>query len=369
MLLAFSSGRSAPSVSFASIDKNHSFFFFGQSNSFIIFLVAPRIEQYYVYFTFAWIWYPLCVGATLSTIGLVCARPNAFASLTPQRGKPPSLALRLGITPTLVNWFLLVLVPISIGLGIAVPSAQHEAKFLRAVHLWHQFGKDWNSPTTTTTELSREMLIDAQRVWYTFLESMYHVSTCLIVYSAWALLILLLTLAAYMPLIWMLFKQIRSYILDVRRSKSTSASNQAETQGKAKFTVRNMISRCSQVLGSSPPSSSDVEAQESAVQVTSMYFTEQEIRDQNTPSRNFFPAVKPSAFDRVRPGLDAERSKEEHVLKLFKSTFVQVCESEAVPKDVFAQLTDQICHTLPCMPSVSMIRVHRRSPGRHCHLL
>ncbi|KAJ9476672.1 Pheromone-regulated transmembrane protein [Pseudozyma hubeiensis] len=326
-------------------------------------------------------WLPLILGAWCTTVGVVYARPNALSFVSPQPGKPHGLALRMGVTPTSVNMFVFC-IPLVQTASVVVPAALAQVRFSRAFEHYRR----WSASITPGDMLSRELLLDAQQIWFQVLDAAYMISICMAVWEAWVCGLFICYCLAGTSLIAMLrkqlaslksFKQNRSFSesfagendrtaprdaypnvvvssdshqrvdddmekqvhgttnaddkLSVQppfRSLSTSsaASDRAmlvsgdpslKRSGSLNSAANVRAARTRRIVG---PEEDDI-AEE---QTRSMYFTAEELKNEDQPSNSFFPSVRPSAFERPSQARSVSGTQHSHkrYLEKFYTNFV-----------------------------------------------
>ncbi|GAC93342.1 pheromone-regulated transmembrane protein [Pseudozyma hubeiensis SY62] len=328
-------------------------------------------------------WLPLILGAWCTTVGVIYARPNALSFVSPQPGKPHGLALRMGVTPTTVNMFVFC-IPLIQTASVVVPAALAQMRFSRAF----EHHRRWAASITPGETLSRELLLEAQQIWFQVLDAAYMISICMAVWEAWVCGLFVCYCLAGTSLIAMLrkqlaslksFKQNRSFSesfagendrtaprdafpnvivssdshqrgdhsddvekqvhgttnandkLSVQpplRSLSTSsaASDSAtlfsgnpsiERSGSLNSTANGKTTRTRRMVG--------LEEEDIAEEQTrSMYFTAEELKNENQPSNSFFPPVRPSAFERPTQARSVSGTQHSHkrYLEKFYTNFV-----------------------------------------------
>lgn len=329
-------------------------------------------------------WLPLILGAWCTTVGIIYARPDALSFVSPQPGKPSSWALRLGITPTVVNVCVFT-IPVVQTVSVVIPAVLAQRQFSMAFEHYRR----WSAALPSGATLSRELLLDAQQIWFKVLDAAYYLSICMAVWEAWVCGLFICYCLAGGSLIAMLrdqletlksFKQNRSFSesfavqkksnpLPVRRASEVYAAPAMVPQAVAvggdlekqmfgtsdtgmlsvqapprslsitsntsdsatlvsgdtgfkrspSFTAQN----CKPAPGSRR-GTSETNAAETAAQTASMYFTRDELENEDEPAQSFFPAVRPSAFERPTQAQTAAGKQNSHkrYLEKFYLNFV-----------------------------------------------
>ncbi|SPO40186.1 uncharacterized protein PSFLO_05668 [Pseudozyma flocculosa] len=293
------------------------------------------------------IWIPLALGAYLYLIGITLARPNALESLSPQHGRPKSLAVRLGITPMVFNigFMFAPLLHVAAILGPSIRSDQHWQRALDKFDAWQH---RWAG--STDRQLSREMLLEAQDIWYEVLHSCYQLCVS---FSIWTVtgagigLALAFSGGRLALLIHNQIKTMRS--LKTLRSLHETAAAEAIAQPGAKAEVKlrrarrksgkvrrhrdltfasavDALRRRWATTPSEESHGTDTEDYEES-QTESMFFSAAQLEEQDTPAPNFFPAVKPSTFHRP-PKVTAQkgqRAQRRYLERFLADLMVQIC--------------------------------------------
>lgn len=327
-------------------------------------------------------WLPLILGAWCTTVGVVYARPNALSFVSPQPGKPHSLALRTGITPTAVNVFVFS-IPVIQVVSVVVPVVLAQKRYSWAFD-HHQ---RWSASVQPGDVLSRDMLLDAQQIWFEVLDAAYLLSICMTVWEAWVCGLFICHCLAGGSLVATLrkqlttlksFKQNRTFSesFSVRNGESAHVRSPTNAypnivvgsdldqhegdiekhaispaNGERMLSVQappRSLSTSSAVSGNTTLVSGDSNLQWSAChqgpcngklvgdmhiiasnqddnaqeQTRSMYFTQQELENEDLPSHTFFPSVRPSAFERPAPSVSETQNSHKRYLEKFYMNFV-----------------------------------------------
>ncbi|PWZ02509.1 hypothetical protein BCV70DRAFT_1404 [Testicularia cyperi] len=324
-------------------------------------------------------WYPLILGAYASTVGTMYARPDALSWVSPQPGKPASRANRFGITPSVINLSIFA-VPVLQALSIVVPAAISEIRYAQAAGQFREFV----SSLDPNAELTREMLIEAQQIWYKVLDAAYYLSICMTIWEAWVCALWLSHFGAGASLLIMLRKQIKT-LSSFKQNKSISDSFAAAQQDQQKKVLAlqtyklsavpehedapnaapeaeklapyqqqeppvrapSTVSTKSADLTLSPSGDGVVSKADTAAadrarklskrqtqeeedrseassdQIESMFFTREQMENQDKPAAGFFPPVRPSAFERPEKAhtKTGKRRSHQRYLQLFYWNF------------------------------------------------
>ncbi|SOV08181.1 uncharacterized protein UDID_00784 [Ustilago sp. UG-2017a] len=330
----------------------------------------------------------LLIALLCTTVGIVYARPDALSFVSPQPGKPQSRALRMGITPSVVNVFVFCIPVIQI-VSIVVPAAFAQHRFTIAFEHYHR----WSDAIQAGATLSREMLLEAQQIWFKVLDAAYYISNCMAVWESWVCLLFICYCLAGGSLITTLRAQLatfKSFTQNCSFSESGAGQNgkngqlrrprdvfanivvSEDTQGHGEvdiekqtatspttpnllsvqapprsFSISSAVSDSATLVSGragikrsasqsnangnlmptarpTGPDNDNVDTIE--VQTASMYFTQQELRNQNQPSNSFFPAVRPSAFERpaqAQTQAGKQNSQKRYLEKFYTNFLVQ----------------------------------------------
>lgn len=150
-------------------------------------------------------WLPLILGAWCTTVGIVYARPDALSFVSPQPGKPHSWALRMGITPSVVNLFVFC-IPIVQVVSVVIPVVFAQHRFSDAFEHYNR----WSAAIPSGATLSKELLLEAQQIWFKVLDAAYYLSICMAVWEAWVCLLFICYCLAGGSLIITLRNQLAS---------------------------------------------------------------------------------------------------------------------------------------------------------------
>ncbi|SPO21101.1 uncharacterized protein UTRI_00578 [Ustilago trichophora] len=303
-------------------------------------------------------WLPLILGAWCTTVGIIYARPDALSFVSPQPGKPHSWALRMGITPTVVNVFVFCIPVVQI-ISVVIPAVLAQQRYSQAFEHYHR----WSATLQPGESLSRELLIEAQQIWFRVLDAAYYLSICMTVWEAWVCGLFICYCLAGGSLILTLRKQLetlKSFKQNCSFSESFGRQNgqrvhmrrpsdvfaavvvsdpALQTDGDVEkqpispsspnllsvqapprsFSISSAVSDSATLVSGdvgvkrsasqkAPPSNGNLmpsirrygsEGKEGKdAQTESMYFTREELENEDQPSNSFFPAVRPSAFER-----------------------------------------------------------------------
>ncbi|EPQ30007.1 uncharacterized protein PFL1_02680 [Pseudozyma flocculosa PF-1] len=291
------------------------------------------------------IWTPLALGAYLAMLGVAMARPDALKSISPQYNRPPSMALRLGITPRVVNLAFLA-APLAHLAAIAVPIYLSDRHWQHALGLYRAWSQHYVTAGTAGS-LDRETLVEAQRIWYEVLESCKWVCVAYSIWSVTGFVLGVAELLAGGSLALLVRRQIKT-LNSFNQTHSFSESFAAQQRGRQleqqvmqavrdgaaavdgtdggmvataaltdKSTAPSSVGGRRQRVGSSTPASTsiwtlhrrwfkpssassvhDTDSEDLSDQMASQYFTTAQLEARDTPAPTFFPAVKPSTFRR-----------------------------------------------------------------------
>ncbi|EPQ26211.1 uncharacterized protein PFL1_06146 [Pseudozyma flocculosa PF-1] len=314
-------------------------FYFGTMVGFVWYAQAwstmgLRSDHFSLWMSMPWI--PLCLGAYLYVLGVALARPDSLKSISRDPGRPPSLALRLGITPRVVNviFFVIPLVPAA---ALVAPVHRAERRWQTALDQ-----KDaWNRRWAAETALNREMLLEAQTIWNGTLSSASHLCIAYAIWAAtgFALFAGVLICAGRLALtIRSQMKTMRSFKANQSFSESFAVQRRkASAQlgaGKGAAVPGGKLRHGLQKHGDAPiarlllavhrqwqrrfgddaesVSGGDDDSGGDEEQAESMFFSAAQLEQQDAPVASFFPAVKPSTFHRppkvtARNGRRAQR--------------------------------------------------------------
>ena len=328
-------------------------------------------------------WLPLILGAWCTTVGIIYARPDALSFVSPQPGKPHSWALRMGITPSVVNIFVFCIPVVQI-VSVVVPVVLAQQRYSQAFEHYHR----WSATLQPGESLSREVLLEAQQIWFRVLDAAYYLSICMTVWEAWVCGLFICYCLAGGSLIATLRKQLatlksfqqnRSFSesfavqngkrAHVRRpseasvavavpdaadktdvdmeKQATSASSPHLLSVQApprSFSVSSGVSDSATLVsgdgGIKRSSSQKVTANDKLMpsarrhgsdvrngnegQTESAYFTREELENEDLPSHSFFPAVRPSTFERPTQAQSpaAKQNSHKRYLEKFYLNFV-----------------------------------------------
>ena len=318
-------------------------------------------------------WLPLILGAWCTTVGIIYARPDALSFVSPQPGKPPSWALRMGITPAVVNLVFLAIPMVQI-VSVAVPAVLAQNHFGRAFEHYHR----WAATLQPGESLTRELLLEAQQIWFKVLDAAYWISICMAIWEAWVCGLFFCYCMAGGSLIATLRKQLDT-LKGFKQNQSVGqtstakdgiaapAPTPARRESAATFAIivpdqinvdveKQLASPSAPGLLSvqPPPRSLSVSSNvsdaptlvasdsttgqvlsvpkllkanvtdEEEAQTTSAYFTREEMEHSDQPSHNFFPAVRPSTFERPIQAITAagKQSSQKRYLEKFYLNFL-----------------------------------------------
>ncbi|CDU24129.1 uncharacterized protein SPSC_02758 [Sporisorium scitamineum] len=298
-------------------------------------------------------WLPLILGAWCTTIGIIYARPDALSFVSPQPGKPHSWALRMGVTPMVFNLFVFLIPVIQIA-SVVVPAVLAHQRFSSAFDHYHR----WAAAIQPGESLSRDLLLEAQQIWFQVLDAAYYLSICMVVWEAWVCGLFVCYCSAGGSLIATLraqlktlrtFKQNRSFS-ESFAEQNAKAAHMRRPSDAPTIAIQNHDDVEKQTTGPTTPALLSAQAppqrsssMSSAVsdnvtlisgdsglkrsdsqsgaaggkvvpaatrravsnqddvneeQTRSMYFTREELENEDEPFNSFFPSVRPSAFER-----------------------------------------------------------------------
>ncbi|TKY90739.1 hypothetical protein EX895_000737 [Sporisorium graminicola] len=319
-------------------------------------------------------WLPLILGAWCTTVGVIYARPDALSFVSPQPGKPQSWALRMGVTPMVVNLFVFFIPVVQI-VSVVIPAVFAHRRFSSAFDHYHR----WAAVIQPDDALSRDVLFEAQQIWFQVLDAAYWLSICMAVWEAWVCGLFICYCLAGGSLIATLreqlqtlrsFKQSRSFsesfaaqnaqAAHMRRpseAPSVAIQNDVDVEKQtpdpttpgllsAQAPPPRSLSMSSAVSDNVTLVSGDAGLKRSAsqrgsaadkrnpgasrrvapdvddandAQTRSMYFTREELENEDQPSNSFFPPVRPSAFE--RPPQAQSAAGKEHAHKRYLEKF------------------------------------------------
>ncbi|KAJ1030176.1 hypothetical protein NDA16_001088 [Ustilago loliicola] len=375
--------------------------FVAVESTFAILLIALcwEVVAWYQYgqspkYIILWIgltWLPLILGTWCTTVGIVYARPDALSFVSPQPGKPQSWALRMGITPSVVNLFVFC-IPVVQVVSVVVPAVFAQHRFSDAFEHYNR----WSTAIPSGATLTRELLLEAQQIWFKVLDAAYFLSICMAVWEAWVCLLFICYCLAGGSLVATLrnqlatlksFKQSRSfsesYAVQNGKDGSTRRTRDhfanivvsEDTEGHAEVDIEKQtptspttpnllsvqappgsLSISSAVSDSATLVSGDAGLKRSAsqnkpaesntsgdlmptprrnnshndnidndeAQIASMYFTREELQNEDQPSNSFFPPVRPSEFERPTQAQTQAGKQNSHkrYLEKFYTNFV-----------------------------------------------
>ncbi|EST06445.1 hypothetical protein PSEUBRA_004345 [Kalmanozyma brasiliensis GHG001] len=363
--------------------------FVAVESTFAILLIALcwEVVSWYQYgqspkYMILWIgltWLPLILGAWCTTVGIIYARPNALSFVSPHPTKTDSWALRMGITPAVVN-VTVFLIPVVQTVTVVVPAVLAQRRFSEAFDHYHR----WSAALQPGQGLTRDLLLEAQQIWFKVLDAAYFISICMAIWEAWVCALFICYCLAGGALINTLRRQIKTLksFQQNRFGESFAVLNADPTQLRrpsepsvsaiiADAMARNDVDVEKQPVDtSSPPlfagpvkprslststtvsenatlvsreasmkrkragsnalsatTKTEVEGgDDTEAQTQSMYFTHEELEDEDRPSNSFFPAVRPSAFERpakARSPAGKQTSQKRYLEKFYNNFVVQ----------------------------------------------
>ncbi|SNX81841.1 uncharacterized protein MEPE_00546 [Melanopsichium pennsylvanicum] len=184
-------------------------------------------------------WLPLILGAWCTTVGIIYARPDALSFVSPQPNKPHSWALRTGITPTVVNIFVF-LIPVIQIVSVVIPAVLAQKRYSQAFDHYHR----WAVTIQPGQTLSRELLVEAQQIWFKVLDAAYYISICMAVWEAWVCGLFICYCLAGGSLIATLRCQLRT-VKSLRQnqelSESSAVQNGKHPRGPSTNAVANIM--------------------------------------------------------------------------------------------------------------------------------
>lgn len=266
------------------------------------------------------LWIPLIFAPIWAAKGTYFALPSSLEPLdNPNQ--------RWFLRPAFFN-FLGLAVPTSLAISIFVPAIVANGFYRTAYHEQLSYLETY----ATATQLSQDMVQDAQRVWYDVLKAIRIVNITFILWTFWALCMCL----SYSYVSWRLISAISNQLKASKDPMSSARQWQQEQEqqkqiGRAQSQTSNSISSAGALdspamLGNAPlpqPSSLQklkvpVRSKKVRTPKDNFYFTEAEMEN-DTLSTSFFPPVRPSRFfhtDRIgdkRGGKDLEERMDEEV--------------------------------------------------------
>lgn len=323
-------------------------------------------------------WLPLILGAWCTTVGIIYARPDALSFVSPQPGKPPSRAVRMGITPAVVNIFFFA-IPIVQSASVVVPAVLAQNHFSQAFEHYYR----WAATLQPGESLTRELLLEAQQIWFRVLDAAYWISICMAIWEAWVCGLFFCYCMAGGSLIATLRKQLSTLKgLNQNRSVGHTSTRKdgiaapAPTPARPLSAATLAITEPDQIdvdvekqpvspsvpgmLSVQPPPRSmslsstvsdaptlvasdsgfakpatgqilsvphllkDNVADEVEARTTSVYFTREEMEHSDQPSHTFFPPVRPSTFERPTQASTAagKQSSQKRYLEKFYLNFL-----------------------------------------------
>lgn len=169
----------------------------------------------------AWItlpWLSIKSGGVYAAWGTLYARPSALTSEIGRESTTQNKVKKFMTHPTVLN-FLCFGPPIILDIAILVPSLIVNAQWNTHMHHYQQ----WRRQYATAPELTREMIIDMQSIWYGFIDDAQSIAA---IYTFWAI---------QAALIWLCYTFVGiKLLLTIRRQicnlESREAAAVRETQ-------------------------------------------------------------------------------------------------------------------------------------------
>ncbi|EPQ26230.1 uncharacterized protein PFL1_06165 [Pseudozyma flocculosa PF-1] len=301
----------------------------------------------HIFLWIAVVWFPLANGAYLVALGTFYARPDALQCISPSH-PPSTLVQRLGITPRVVNLAFLAIPFIQASL-IVWPAHLSDFHYQSALAKYYAWRQRWPD---STTGLNREMLLEAQAIWYELLTASRYLSATNVIWGLTSLFNGVAEMIVGGALVLTVRRQIKklrgfkanksfseSFALEQRKKalegqadeaqegSGGGAAGSAPSRPSARRKLRRPA-RHQKTLGATlwslhrrfvakrDGNDSDSE-DEDEDEMVSVCFTHAQVKE-DRPAPTFFPAVKPSTFQRA-PRASTKRGtrQKRHYLERF----------------------------------------------------
>ncbi|KAK0521256.1 hypothetical protein OC834_006731 [Tilletia horrida] len=241
-------------------------------------------------------WTPLCFASAYQAWSLIYADVSGQRSMMAAPSKPKS---RKTISPPawLVNGFFIFL-PVVFLLGCAIPTLISDKDFEAARHLH----AEWRHKYEAQAEISHEMLLDAQHIWYILIRGC---NTLTIAQLCW-ICALIIVGSIHFPLAWKLVFDLSRHLRHLReitmtRSSYANAScparNPSASPPSAPTSWRSRLFRTSTSIAPIETVKED--------QVRSRLVTHEQ--ESVNRAANFFPPIQPSKVIVQMPQRQADK--------------------------------------------------------------